>query len=180
MAGFHAGLAFGLGAALASGICALLVHPEDSPPPPSLADAAARIEKRLDALEKRTPNAGFLMTNVQVHFAKLWYAVQWENWALAAFELQEVSARLEQAALARPEENGVNLVALTDAMKSGPIAKFGSEVIGKKDKASFEAVYTEVLQLCNGCHQQTGRDFIRVTIPSAPPVYTQDWKPLPK
>ena len=181
MASLNQGVAIGLAAVVASSLCVFVLGQSDNPAPtPSLADAAARMERRIEALEKRTPGPGMLMANAQLNFAKLWYALQHENWELAAFYLHEVAERLEEAAFARPEEGGVNLVGLTDAMKAGPLAKIESEVIAKKDKSALEATYTEAIQVCNGCHQQTGRGFIRVMIPSAPPVYSQDWKPLPK
>jgi hypothetical protein len=181
MTDFHQGIVVGLAAAIASSVCVIsMARPDNPPQPPSLAEAATRLEKRVDALEKLTPGPGMIMTSVQVHFSKLYYAVQYVNWDLAAFELGQVIEQLQQAAIARPVESGVNLASLVDAIKSGPLAKIKSEVIDKKDKTAFDATYTEAVNLCNGCHQQTGRAFIRVVIPYAPPVHSQDWNPPQK
>ncbi|MBI1850047.1 MAG: hypothetical protein HYR85_06855 [Planctomycetes bacterium] len=176
------GLGVGLVAALATSVGVLLVQANSNnpPAPPTLADAAARLEKRLEALEKLMPGPGEFMRSVQSDFAKLYYAVNYENWELATFEIKEVKEALDQAAIALPEKNGVNLVGLVDAMKSGPLAKIESEVIAKKDGGAFKDLYPDAIQLCNGCHTQTGNGCIRVQVPSAPPVYSQKWEPQPK
>jgi hypothetical protein len=179
MAAWQQFLGIGIVAATTSSLCVLVLAsaPDESASLPSLTEAASRIEKRLELLEKRTPGVGMLMSNTQTHFAKLWYALQYENWDLAAFELKEVTERLEQAAFVRPQEAGVNLMGLTEAMKQGSLARIASEVIAKKDKSAIESAYGEAIQNCNGCHQQTGRAFIRVMRPTAPPVYSQDFSP---
>src|SRR5436309_1330361 len=67
------------------------------------------IEERLKKLEAAAPGVGEVMSGVQLHFAKLYYAAHAENWKLAQFEIDEVKENIEKGAILRPEENGVKL-----------------------------------------------------------------------
>jgi hypothetical protein len=76
MAWVQQGLLVGLVAGVAASAGVWLVQPNGPGAPPTLADAAARLEKRFESLEKLTPGPGLFMTSAQMHFAKLYYAVQ--------------------------------------------------------------------------------------------------------
>jgi hypothetical protein len=180
MAWVQQGLLVGLVAGVAASAGVWLVQPNGPGAPPTLADAAARLEKRFESLEKLTPGPGLFMTSAQMHFAKLYYAIQYENWDLAKYEIDQLRERLDQSAIALPEKNGVNVVALTDAMKTGVLAKIENDVVGKRDPGGFKDLYLDAIQSCNACHGQTGFGCIRIAVPSAPPVYTQDWRPQGK
>src|SRR5258708_37825465 len=59
-------------------------------PPPSqsvrVAPPSTNLEERLKKLEAGLPDLGIIMSGIQLHFAKLYYAGEARNWDLAWFE----------------------------------------------------------------------------------------------
>ena len=45
------------------------------------------------------------------------------------------------------------------------------------DPPAFRSAYAEAVSVCNGCHAATGRPFIVIVEPTAPPVSNQQWEP---
>lgn len=136
----------------------------------------AQLEARLKALEAAAPGVGEIMSGVQLHFAKLYFAGKAQNWGLAEFELHEIEENLDKAVTLRPEENGTNLVGLADGFKQTQLAALGTAA-QHKDWSAFQSAYTEAIGVCNGCHEETTRPFIVITVPAAPPVPNQQWEP---
>ncbi len=141
-------------------------------------DSTAQIEQRLRVLEAGAPGVGSLMSGVQLHFAKLRFAASAGNWELAAFELHEVEENLEKAVLLRPEENGVDLGGVTAAFRQTQLGALKAAAEAG-DPAAFDSAYAEAVATCNGCHAATGRPFIVIVEPTAPPVPNQRWEPPP-
>ncbi len=135
----------------------------------------AQVEARLKALEAGAPGVGTIMSGVQLHFAKLYFAGKAQNWPLAEFELHEVEENLDKAVELRPEENGTNLVGLKDGFKQTQLAALGTAA-QHKDWSAFQSAYTEGIGVCNGCHEETTRPFIIITVPAVPPVPNQQWE----
>jgi hypothetical protein len=136
----------------------------------------AQVEARLKALEAGAPGMGTVMSGVQLHFAKLYFAGKAKNSELAEFELHEVEENLDKAVTLRPEEQGTNLVGLNDGFKQTQLAAL-KMAAQQKDWTTFQAAYTEAIGVCNGCHEETGHPFIVITVPAAPPVPNQQWEP---
>lgn len=135
----------------------------------------AQVEARLKALEAGAPGVGTIMSGVQLHFAKLYFAGKAQNWPLAEFELHEVEENLDRAVALRPEEYGTNLVGLNDAFKQTQLAALRTAT-QNKDWNAFQSAYTEAIWTCNGCHEETNRPFIVMTVPTIPPVPNQQWE----
>lgn len=135
----------------------------------------AQLEARLKALEAGAPGVGTIMSGVQLHFAKLYFAGKAQNWPLAEFELHEVEENLDRAVALRPEEHGTNLVGLNDGFKQTQLAAL-KVATQNKDWTAFQSAYTEAVGVCNGCHEETNRPFIVITVPAAPPVPNQQWE----
>src|SRR5690348_2384 len=60
----------------------------------------SELSARLDSLEKKLaesykPGFGELMSNIQAHHAKLWFAGKEQNWKLAEFEVHEITESLD-------------------------------------------------------------------------------------
>ncbi|HZJ36732.1 MAG TPA: hypothetical protein VFD29_08910, partial [Gillisia sp.] len=58
------------------------------------------LQKRIDSLEIKLANTykpgfGDLMSGIQTHHSKLWFAGQNENWKLADFEVHEIMEAIE-------------------------------------------------------------------------------------
>ena len=84
----------------------------------SLTSQSTNMEHRLKNLEAAAPGLGGIMSSVQLHFAKLYFASEARNWDLARFERGELEENLKAAAALRPEERGVNLAGIIDAFKN--------------------------------------------------------------
>jgi hypothetical protein len=82
---------------------------------------------------------------------------------------------MDRAAALRPEEHGVNLVGLNDAFKQTQLAALRTAT-QNEDWNTFQSAYTEAVGVCNGCHEETNRPFIVITVPVAPPVPNQQWE----
>lgn len=142
------------------------------------ADAIAALRGRVDRIEAVLPGPGEVMSGIQVHFAKLRFAGTAGNWDLARFELDEIEEGLRTVAALRPAENGVDLVGLVDAFEQTQLAEL-TEAIEASDPGRFDRAYLEAMAMCNSCHERTGRPFLVITAPSAPPVPNQRWAPPP-
>lgn len=137
------------------------------------------VEGRLKNLEASAPGMGEVMSGVQMHFAKLYFAGEAKNWKLAEFEVDEVKENLDSAVAIRHEENGVNLVGVADAFKQTQLATL-EEAIRQQNGDLFRKSYTESVAICNGCHRATSRPFITIIRPTVPPVPNQQWEPPSK
>jgi len=132
------------------------------------------VEERLKKLEASAPGVGEVMSGIQLHFSKLYFAGQAGNWKLADFELDEITENLDNAAALRPEENGVKLGGVVDAFKQSQLTEL-KRAVDNHDAEGFRKQYLESMAVCNSCHASTGRPFIVITTPTAPPVTNQRW-----
>lgn len=131
----------------------------------------------IDSLQKQLnesykPGLGEFMSGIQMHHAKLWFAGINQNWPLADFEVNEIKESLEDIqkfCSDRPEVKSIGMI-------EPPIDSL-NESIHKKDLTMFKARFTSLTQTCNSCHHATDHAFNVVTIPTAPPVMNQDFKP---
>jgi hypothetical protein len=153
-----------------------LAAPQASIPAPSI--LSSNLEVRLKACEAGSPGMGGVMTRVQLHFAKLYFAVEARNWDLAKFERQELEENLGAAAEVRPEERGVGIAGVIEAFKNTQLTAM-REAIDVKDRTLFREAYRDSMVVCNTCHQTTGRPFIHIILPTNPPVSNQQWEPTP-
>ncbi len=115
------------------------------------------------------------MSSIHLHFSKLYYAAEARNWDLAYFERGEILENLEVVAALKPEERGVSLTGIVEAFKNTQLAAL-KEAIDMKDRSLFRSAYLEAMNMCNTCHQSTGRPFIVITVPTNPPVANQQWE----
>jgi len=134
------------------------------------------VEQRLKRLEAGAPHLGEVMSGIQLHFAKLYFAGQARNWGLARFERGELEEGLNTVAELRPEENGVKLAGIIDAFKQTQMVAL-KDAIEMKDRSLFKDAYQEAIVMCNTCHQSTGRPFISIIVPTNAPVTNQRWEP---
>jgi hypothetical protein len=141
-------------------------------------DGQAQLQSRIDALQNQIqkieedykPGFGELMSSVQAHHAKLWYAGINENWKLAEFEIHEIDETFEKVVeLHVDEHNAAELVPeLID-----PLLKNVEYAAKKQELAAFKMDYQQLTSGCNDCHLEAGVEFIRIQIPTEPGFYNQ-------
>ena len=133
-----------------------------------------RLEADARSLRSLVPDQAAVMTLVAYHFTNLWFAVDQENWPLAGFYLSESRKNLRWAVRVQPtrkDQNGadVNVAAIADSLQKGQLTELQAAV-DAKDKARAEKAYKETLAGCYGCHEASGRSFLRPRVPIAPQV----------
>jgi hypothetical protein len=122
------------------------------------------------------PGLGEFMTATQLRHAKLWFAGKNNNWALAAYEIDEIKEGLEDAATLHSTFDGVPVAEMIKTI-IGPRIERLEKAIEAKDSSQFVAAFDELTEGCNGCHAAAGKPFIRIQRPSEPPLSNQDFAP---
>lgn len=111
------------------------------------------------------------MLSIQIHHAKLWFAVQEKNWPLAEFETGEISETLEtikEYCNDRPEVKSISMI--------DPALDSLSEAIKNKDIIRFKSSFILLTNTCNNCHNATHHEFNVIKIPDSPPFSNQDFR----
>jgi hypothetical protein len=128
------------------------------------------LQKKLDETYK--PGFGELMSGIQTHHAKLWFAGQNKNWPLADFEVHEISESLDDIRKFcndRPEVKSIRMI--------NPAIDSVNNAIQQKNLPLFKSSFILLTNTCNNCHKATGHGFNVVTIPVNLPVVNQEFKP---
>jgi hypothetical protein len=141
----------------------------------------ASLDKQIDSLKQQSnngykPGLGEFMSTIQMHHAKLWFAGINGNWQLADFEINEIKETkndIQRFCAGRPETKSLN-----DFLSPGIDSV--NYAIGKQDIGMFKNKFTFLTSSCNNCHKSNGFGINVVTIPTAPPVTNQDFKPMIK
>jgi hypothetical protein len=130
----------------------------------------AQIDSLRIEIEKNKPGLGEIMSGVQIHHAKLWFAGTHSNWKLADFEIGEIKellANAQRLAATRKEVKNLEMIF--------PAIDTLSNVVQTRNHAQFEKSFRFLTDLCNRCHQVSHFEFNVVTIPTSPPVFNQDF-----
>ena len=133
------------------------------------------LQSRVDSLQNRlnqTYSAGFgeMMTNIQIHHDKLWFAGKNQNWDLANYEINELKETfddIQKYQKARSESAMVPMI--TPAIDSV------STTISKKNLLEFENSFKYLTNTCNDCHLATGHEYNVIVIPQTPPFTNQQF-----
>ncbi len=134
------------------------------------------IEARLDSLEQKLnesykPGFGEFMSNIQVHHAKLWFAGKSENWALAEFEVHEISESITALRTHRAERRETQILhVLTPSLDNV------RDAVKRQDPALFRESFAHLTQACNDCHRATDFGFNIVRVPNTAPFSNQAFR----
>jgi hypothetical protein len=120
---------------------------------------------------KYLPRLGDIMSSVQFRHMKLWAAGQKQNWELAAFELDQVKAGLEEAITLYTDIPVTSFSVIETPLKSMDSA------ISTKNSPEFSKSFKGLTAACNSCHQSIGRGFIFITVPTTSPFSNQLFSP---
>ena len=149
---------FGLMAALPSA----LVSAQQAPP------AAAK--------PNFVPGLGEFMTLAQTRHAKLWFAGNAGNWALADYEIDELKEGFEDAITYVPTFKDIPVAKMIKDNIMGPIAEVESAV-KTRDRTRFAAAFDKLTAGCNACHQAANHNFIVIQRPQSPAFPNQVFTP---
>ena len=117
-----------------------------------------------------TPGFGELMSSIQLHHSKLWFAGKDQNWALAAYEqslIQSAFKRIEKYHSDNPNAKALGMITLPmDSIQ---------HAIAQKDLPSFSRSFLFLTTTCNNCHQVTKHGFNKIIVPATNPFTNQDF-----
>ena len=122
--------------------------------------------------DQYVPRLGELMSSVQAHHIKLWFAGRAQNWELADYELRQLTAVLAESAMLY---SGIPVTNVTTL--DAPLTSVSAAIRGK-DGRKFAKAVVELTDGCNSCHQAMRRGFIAMRIPTEPqPFGDQQFSP---
>ncbi len=128
------------------------------------------------ANEAYVPGLGEFMTATQLRHAKLWFAGKARNWALAAYEIDEIKEGLADAAKTNPEHEEFPVADMIKLILD-PALDGVEKAVRAGDGAKFEAAFDNLSRACNACHTAAHKAFIRIQRPTAPPLTNQNFAP---
>jgi hypothetical protein len=126
-----------------------------------------------------TPGLGELMSLQQMRHDKLWRAGQEQNWALAAYEVDELGEGFDDVVKYHPTHKDSPL-ALKDIVPKimGQPLRLARAAIDAEDPRAFAEAYDRLTEGCNSCHQATNFGINVVRRPSDMGWYAnQDFTP---
>jgi hypothetical protein len=146
------------------------VYSQTKPQQPEV--TLATLQSEVERLKQVVPDQSHAMSDVDYHFANLWFAGKAENWPLADFYWKESLAHMKWAVRIIPvrKDNAGKEVKLEDILKSienSPYMQMG-EVIKQKDGKKFEPTYRYVVEGCYTCHKAADKPYLRPHIPERP------------
>lgn len=140
----------------------------------SLRDSIKTLRAEVDSLRQQSPGLGEYMTTMQLHAAKLWYAVKESNWDLASYEVGELNETMDAAAALHVFKNNVNIAGVLESVQQTQILSL-KHSLEAKNRKHFSVAYKQTLDACNGCHTSAGYKFISIIPPTREPVANQRW-----
>jgi hypothetical protein len=134
------------------------------------------LQAEIDSLQKQlknnyTPGFGELMSNIQLHHAKLWFAGDNRNWALAKYEESLILSAFKKI----QQFHGNNPEAKIAAMIN-PAMDSVDQAIENRNLVAFRQSFLFLNASCNGCHQATKKPFNVIVTPTVPPITNQLYK----
>jgi hypothetical protein len=128
------------------------------------------------AKQPYVPGLGEFMTATQLRHAKLWFAGKAGNWALAAYEVDEIKEGLEDVARLYPTHEQTPVAEMIKTIIDPRLERL-EKAIEAKGGAQFIAAFDDLTNGCNACHAAAGKPFIRIQRPSEPPLSNQNFAP---
>jgi hypothetical protein len=124
------------------------------------------------------PGLGEFMTATQMRHSKLWFAGQARNWALAAYELDEIQEGFAEITRFHPTHSGspVPISVILPKLTAAPLARL-DVAIRARDPGKFDEAFDSLTASCNACHQAEKFGFNVITRPNSNPYTNQDFSP---
>jgi hypothetical protein len=134
------------------------------------------LQNRIDTLENKLaetykPGFGEIMSGIQAHHSKLWFAGQNENWKLADFEVHEIMEAIEDIQKFQTERKESQMIGMIN-----PALDSINNAIEQKNTTLFKSSFTLLTNTCNNCHRASNFEFNVVKIPEIQSFSNQDFK----
>lgn len=139
-------------------------------------DHALQLQAQIDSLKDQlkksyVPGTGELMTNIQIHHAKLWFAGKNNNWPLAEYQESLIRSGFKKIQLYHGQKPEATLVAMIEpAMDSVEMA------IREKNAGLFKRQFDFMTSSCNSCHQATNHPYNVIVAPTLTLLDNQRYK----
>jgi Skp family chaperone for outer membrane proteins len=135
-----------------------------------------QLEKRVKQLEMQVsesykPGFGEMMSSIQAHHNKLWFAGKNTNWQLAAFEVKELHEIIDDIKKFQKDRSETKKMDMIN-----PSLQKVKEAINQKHTTDFNKFFQQLTNDCNQCHQQTNFGYNKVKIPETSPFSNQEFK----
>jgi len=112
------------------------------------------------------PGLGDLMTAfVQPRHIKLGLAGAAQNWAYAAYELNELRETFEDVGKLVPKHGNLDIPPAIASTVAPPMDAVDA-AIKAKDQAAFTQAYANLTAACNACHQSADHPMIVIQVPA--------------
>lgn len=134
-----------------------------------------KLQSRIDYLENQLadtykPGFGEIMSSIQAHHAKLWFAGINQNWKLADFEVHELIEGMDNIIKYQSERKESQLIEMINpALDSVKMA------IKSENSDAFKSSYSLLTNNCNKCHADTEFEFNIVKTPTSQQFSNQDF-----
>ena len=124
------------------------------------------------------PGLGEFMSATQMRHSKLWFAGQAGNWALAAYEPDEIKEVLQDIARFHPTHPGspIPIREVLRKLMVPPLARLQA-AISSQSLEGFDEAFNSLTASCHACHQAENVGFNVITRPSSNPYTNQDFAP---
>ncbi|HEY2952878.1 MAG TPA: hypothetical protein VGK40_09860 [Verrucomicrobiae bacterium] len=147
----------------------------------SLAAAMNRPAPALPAAHPRPPQEPIeladVMTKLQRHANKLYFAGKLENWKLADFYIEEIEETVKAIAKKDIMEGPINISGLMSGLILPEIEEL-ERVASQSDVPGFEKHYKALVTACNACHVAANKPYIVIDQPRTPVFDNQHYEPL--
>ncbi len=140
--------------------------------------ARAPVPQAIAAPAPEPIEIGDIITKLQRHANKLYFAGEHRNWDLAAFYLEEVEETVKGIANKDIMEGQVNVSGLMQALLV-PEVETLEEKLQHQSPEEFRKQYGSLIKGCNTCHELTKHRYIRIIEPRTPIFDNQVYDPLP-
>ena len=135
-----------------------------------------QLENRINQLEKQVTNSykpglGEMMSSMQAHHAKLWFAGKNKNWQLANFEVKELHEIIEDIKIFQKDRAETNKIEMIN-----PSLKNLEKAVSQKNITNFNIGFQQLTTNCNKCHQLTDFGYNKVIVPKTSPFTNQEFE----
>jgi hypothetical protein len=133
------------------------------------------LQNKIDSLENELhhaykPGLGEMMSNIQVHHGKLWFAGLHQNWQLADFEVHEIIETFDEIEHFQTDRKETKLIKMIR-----PALDSINQSIQQKNAVQFKKDFVLLTNTCNSCHHAVDFGFNVVKTPTSVPFSNQEF-----